>query len=288
MAVRNRRAQASTRRSAKRAAPSKRSPDRRSTGLRQPKSRRPMAKQIFRKRRQALEAPIIDLKGLHKTYGETGVPVHALAGVSLKVPRGEMLAVMGPSGSGKTSLLNMIGLLDTPDRGSVMVGGQDPSQIKRRKLPAFRQRQIGLVFQQKNLIPTLTALENVYLPFRYTSGAKSVKREQAEEGLRLVGMFERANHRPSQLSGGEQQRVAIARALVNSPAMVLADEPTGELDSKTGHSIVKLMQNLNAKLGQTFVLVTHNEAVAAECHRIVRMQDGKIVSEHRPRKRRAA
>lgn len=251
-----------------------------------PRGNRVMAKQIFHKRRQTAEAPIIELRGVHKTYGGAAVPVHALAGVSLRVVRGEMLAIMGPSGSGKTSLLNLIGLLDTPDRGSVSVGGQQADQIKRRKLPAFRQKQIGLVFQQKNLIPTLTALENVYLPFRYTSGAKSVKREQAEEALRQVGMIERAGHRPFQLSGGEQQRVAIARALVNSPAMVLADEPTGELDSKTGQAVVRLMQDLNAKLGQTFVLVTHNEAVAAECDRIVQMQDGKIISERRPRKRR--
>lgn len=242
------------------------------------KRRKPrMKRKIFKKLDVKHEPPIIELKGIKKTYTETEVPVRALGGVNLKIKRGGMIAIMGPSGSGKTTLMNIIGLLDSPDAGTVLFAGEDVAELKRRKLPVFRQKEVGYIFQQKNLIPTLTALENVYLPYRYTRGKRQQKLQQARETLRLVDMLDRANHRPGKLSGGEQQRVAIARALVLSPAVVLADEPTGELDSKTGHVVVELMHELNQKTGQTFVIVTHNQMVADTCDHILQMQDGKIV-----------
>lgn len=246
-----------------------------------------MARQIFHKRKEkGIEPPIIEVAGVSRTYSETAQPVKALQNVSLKVSRGEMVAVMGPSGSGKTTLLNLIGLLDTPDKGRVLFSGENAATIKRRRLPVFRQGHVGFVFQQKNLIPTLSALQNVYLPFRYRKGKRTLKLEQAREALRLVDMIDRADHLPSQLSGGQQQRVAIARALVLSPSIVLADEPTGELDSKTGHVIVHLMKSLSARTGQTFVIVTHNEMVREECDRVVRLQDGKVIEDKPQRKKR--
>lgn len=244
-----------------------------------------MAGRIFRKRK-GMDVPIIELSGISRTYTETPEPVKALRNVSFKVRRGEMVAVMGPSGSGKTTLLNLIGLIDSPDKGRVLFDGEDAAQIKHRRLPAFRQRHVGFVFQQKNLIPTLTALQNVYLPFRYRKGKRTLKMEQAKEALRLVSMVDRADHLPSQLSGGQQQRVAIARALVLSPSIVLADEPTGELDSKTGQAIVHLMRNLSVATGQTFVIVTHNEMVRQECHRVIRLQDGKVIGDKLTRSKR--
>lgn len=244
--------------------------------LRRSKSQ-PDTRALFTKRPDKNESPILELKDVARTYGETAVPVPALRGVSMKVARREMVAIMGPSGSGKTTLLNMIGLLDTPDSGQVIYRGEDVTKLKRKRLSTFRQVEIGFVFQQKHLLPTLTALENVSLPFRYLKGDRNIQREQALEALRLVDMADRADHRPAQLSGGQQQRVALARALVLSPAVILADEPTGELDSKTGDAIVKLMRQLNETTGQTFVIVTHNDHVAEACDRIVRMQDGKIL-----------
>jgi putative ABC transport system ATP-binding protein len=241
--------------------------------LKRRKSR--MARKLFTKQDEQLP-PIVELKGVHKTYRSSQIPVKALAGVDLSVKRGEMVAIMGPSGSGKSTLLNIIALLDNPDRGRVLFAGEDLQELSRRKIPVFRQKEVGMIFQQKNLIPTLTAFENVYLPFRYTRGKRSFKREQANEALRLVGMSDRADHRPAHLSGGEQQRVAVARSLVLSPAVVLADEPTGELDSKTGRIVVKLMQQLNSRTGQTFVIVTHNQMVADACHRVLEMTDGRL------------
>lgn len=234
-----------------------------------------MASRIFKKRTEATQ-PVVELSGVFKTYTEQTEPIHALNNVSLKVARGEMVAIMGPSGSGKTTLLNMIGLLDAPDKGTLRFRGEDSTTLKRRQLPQFRQERVGFIFQQKNLIPTLTALENVYLPFRYRRGKKQLKLEQTREALRLVNMVDRASHRPSQLSGGQQQRVAIARALVLSPAVVLADEPTGELDSKAGHAVIELMHDLSRQTGQTFIIVTHNEMVAASCDRLFQMQDGRL------------
>lgn len=243
---------------------------------RKPKTR--MARKLFKPQDEKLP-PIVELRGVHKTYRDSQIPVKALNGVNLTVERGEMVAIMGPSGSGKTTLMNIAGLLDTPDadRGRVLYAGEDLDELKRRKIPVFRQKEIGMIFQTKNLIPTLTAFENVYLPFKYTRGKRSYKRQQVEEALRLVGMSDRADHFPNQLSGGERQRVAVARALVMSPAVILADEPTGELDSKTGREVVKLMEQLNERTGQTFIIVTHNEMVAGVCHRTVHMKDGQIL-----------
>ncbi|MEX2043469.1 MAG: ABC transporter ATP-binding protein [Patescibacteria group bacterium] len=223
--------------------------------------------------------PMVEVTGIHRTY-EAAEPVRVLRGVSLKVERGEMVALMGPSGSGKTTLLNVIGLLDTPDAGTVKFAGVDVTDLKRRRIPLFRQNEVGMIFQQKNLIPSLTAFENVYLPFRYAArGKRKQGREQAREALRLVGMLERENHRPDQLSGGEQQRVAVARALALSPAVVLADEPTGELDHKTSDQVMDLIQELNRQTGQTFVIVTHDHSVAERADRILTMDDGKVVPE---------
>ncbi|HEY8108770.1 MAG TPA: ABC transporter ATP-binding protein [Patescibacteria group bacterium] len=233
--------------------------------------------------------PMVEVTGVHRTYESGAEPVRVLKGVSLKVQRGEMVALMGPSGSGKTTLLNVIGLLDTPDSGTVKFAGIDVTDLKRRKVPLFRQNEVGMIFQQKNLIPSLTAFENVYLPFRYARGKRKAGREQAREALRLVGMLERENHLPNQLSGGEQQRVAVARALVLSPAVVLADEPTGELDHKTSDDVMDLLQELNEQTGQTFVIVTHDHSVADRADRVLNMDDGKVVPEKRqaPRKRPA-
>ena len=236
--------------------------------------------------------PMVEVTGVHRTYESGAEPVRVLKGVSLKVKRGEMVALMGPSGSGKTTLLNVIGLLDTPDSGTVKFAGVDVTELKRRKIPLFRQNEVGMIFQQKNLIPSLTAFENVYLPFRYARGKRKQGREQAREALRLVGMLEREDHLPNQLSGGEQQRVAVARALVLSPAVILADEPTGELDHKTSDQVMELIQELNKKTGQTFIIVTHDRSVAERADRILTMEDGKLVPEARrsaaPRKRPAA
>lgn len=231
--------------------------------------------------------PALELRQVVRTY-QSAVPVKALRGVSLSIARGEMVAIMGASGSGKTTLLNIAGLLDTPDQGSVRYDGMDIAGLKRRQLIRFRQEQVGLVFQQKNLIPTLTALENVFMPFRYKRGKKREQLEQATEALRLVGLIDRADHLPNRLSGGEQQRVAIARALVLNPAVVLADEPTGELDTKTGQQVVDLMLELNERTNQSFLIVTHNEDVAKQCDRTIHMQDGQVVEErkHRRRKRK--
>ena len=252
--------------------------------LRRSKPKPRMKGKLFTKQDDKLP-PIVEVKSAYRTYRESQVPVKALNGVSLKVNRGEMVAIMGPSGSGKTTLLNILGLLDYPDEGKVLFAGEDLGEMKRRKVPIFRQKEIGMIFQQKNLIPTLTAFENVYLPFRYSRGKRGFKKDQAEEALRMVDMIDRRDHNPSQLSGGEQQRVAIARALVLSPAVVLADEPTGELDSKTGQKVVTLMEDLNRQTGQTFILVTHNPMVADVCHRLVQMRDGRVTEKPKRRKR---
>ncbi len=227
--------------------------------------------------------PIVELKDIHRNYREGTQPVKALRGVNLEVGRGEMIAIMGPSGSGKTTLLNIVGLLDTPDAGTVKFAGVDLGELKRRKVPVFRQNEVGMIFQQKNLIPSLTAFENVYLPFRYARGKRSQGREQAREALRLVGMLERSEHLPYQLSGGEKQRVAVARALVLSPAVVLADEPTGELDSANSHHVMELLRELNRRTGQTFIIVTHDRSVADVCDRTLHMEDGKIKETTRKR-----
>lgn len=195
--------------------------------------------------------------------------------MDLAVYPGEMLAVMGPSGSGKSTLLNLLGALDTPTSGEVIVEGQDLAQIK--DVDGFRSATLGFVFQMHNLIPTLTALENVQVPTRGRGGRG---RERALEMLELVGLADRANHLPNQLSGGQRQRVAIARALVNEPRFILADEPTGNLDSISGREIIELLARLNQEHGATILIVTHDRTVARATQRILQMQDGRIVHEH--------
>ena len=220
---------------------------------------------------------IVETRGLIKVYGN-GAQVRALDGVNMRVARGEFVSVMGPSGSGKSTLLNMIGALDRPTSGTVIVNGRDVGQI--RDIDAFRARTVGFIFQMHNLIPTLTARENVEVPMRGQRVRASARRRRAEELLALVGLAERMNHLPNQLSGGERQRVAIARSLANQPVIVLADEPTGNLDSHSGAEVIALMHRLNRELGTTFIIVTHDPAVARQTDRILVMRDGNIVHEH--------
>ena len=205
--------------------------------------------------------------------------VHALDGVTLTVRAGEFVSVMGRSGSGKSTLLHLIGCLDRPTSGSVWIDGQEVTRVPRRVLPHIRARKIGFVFQQYNLIPSLTALENVVLPLRYARVARGERRPRALEALRLVGLDGRAGALPSQLSGGQQQRVAVARALVVQPALLLGDELTGALDSQTAIQVVDLLRTLNHTRGQTCILVTHDPLVADRTDRLIRLRDGRIESD---------
>ncbi len=218
---------------------------------------------------------LIEANDLVRVYGD-GEEIRALDGVDLRVKHGELLAIMGPSGSGKSTLLNVLGALDKPTRGSVFIGGQDMAKIENKA--AFRANTVGFIFQLHNLLPTLTALENLEVPMvgRLTAAES---RARAEELLELVDLADRRNHLPNQLSGGQRQRVAVARALANNPPLVLADEPTGNLDSAAGHDLMELIRELNLSQGVTFVIVTHDLAVARETSRILVMEDGKIVRE---------
>ncbi|HEY8346734.1 MAG TPA: ABC transporter ATP-binding protein [Symbiobacteriaceae bacterium] len=202
--------------------------------------------------------------------------VRALDRVSLTVRRGEILGIMGRSGSGKSTLLHILGCLDRPTSGEVWIDGVPVTRLPERALPALRLRKVGFVFQSHNLIPCLTALENVALPLRYLRLPARQAMEKARAALEAVGLSDRMHHLPAQLSGGQQQRVAIARALVNSPALVLADEPTGALDSQTARDLLALIRRLSAEQGQTFVVVTHDPLVGQACDRIVTMEDGRI------------
>ena len=221
---------------------------------------------------------LIELKGLYKTYWMGSNPVHALRGVSLRVNPGEFIAVMGPSGSGKSTLMHLLGLLDTPDKGSYRLAGRNTSSLDEDDLAALRSRAIGFVFQQFNLLPRMTALENAQLPLLYTH--ESGEAEDPAAMLKAVGLASRSHHRPSEMSGGQQQRVALARALVNQPQLILADEPTGNLDSATQKEILSLFTQLNRQ-GLTIILVTHEADVAKYARRIIRMRDGRIVSDVR-------
>ena len=220
---------------------------------------------------------IAETRDLIKVYGD-GAQVRALDGVNLRVARGEFISVMGPSGSGKSTLLNMLGALDRPTSGQVLVNEKDLTAV--RDLDTFRARTVGFVFQLHNLIPTLTARENVEVPMRGQPIGARARHRRARELLELVGLAERMNHLPNQLSGGERQRVAIARSLANEPALILADEPTGDLDSQNGVEVIGLMDQLNHELGTTVIVVTHDPAVARQTDRILVMRDGRIVHEH--------
>lgn len=220
---------------------------------------------------------IIEAKNLNKSYklSKDNI-VHALNGLSLKIEKGEIVAIMGPSGSGKSTLLNMFGILDKPTSGEVAIEGRNVSKAKKKHFPKIRSEMVGFIFQQYNLIPTLSVLENVMLPLKYSKVKKAEAKARAQKVLEEVGMGDRAGSKPTQLSGGQQQRVAIARALVNSPAIILADEPTGNLDTKTGDEIIEMMVRLNKSTGQTFVIVTHNPDVTRIADRIVHLRDGKL------------
>jgi putative ABC transport system ATP-binding protein len=222
---------------------------------------------------------IVETQELEKVYRMGKVVIPALHDVNLKVPKGDMLCLYGPSGSGKTTLLNIIGGLAKPTSGRVLVDGIDLTKLKGNELAEFRLRKVGFIFQSFNLIPTLTALENVELPMIYAKVPKSERRRRAVEMLEVVKMGHRLNHKPDELSGGEQQRVAIARALVNYPSIVLADEPTAAIDTASIHMLMKIIQELNSKKGQTFIIVTHDLLVAQACKRSVIMRDGKIERE---------
>jgi len=217
---------------------------------------------------------IIKTKNLTKIYGKGHAQVRALDGMSLSVERGEFLVVMGPSGSGKTTLLNMLGALDKPTSGEVFIDEVQISKVPERKLFKIRREKVGFIFQTYYLVPTLNALENVLVPTLPLG--KDQFREKARELLETVGLNKRVHHRPSQLSGGEQQRTAIARALILDPPIILADEPTGNLDSKTGQEIVNLMRRLDKERGKTFVTVTHDPAITKAADRVVKILDGKI------------
>jgi len=221
---------------------------------------------------------ILEAKDVKKTYRMGEVLVPALRGVTFTVKEGEFLAILGPSGSGKSTLLHLAGGLDKPSEGKVFVDDTDIFKLSSNELAEVRLRKIGFVFQFFNLLPRLTALRNVELPLTLADVPEKEAIEKAEEMLKLVGLTERINHRPSELSGGEQQRVAIARALINNPKIVLADEPTGNLDTSTGEEIVQLMKRLNEERGQTFVVVTHDPSIAEVADRVLFLKDGVIQS----------
>jgi len=222
------------------------------------------------------EKVIVEAIGLTKIYGN-GHEVHALDGVSFRVHQAEFVAVMGPSGSGKSTLLNMIGALDRPTHGQVIVNGQDMSKL--HDLDRFRARTVGFVFQMHNLIPTLTAVENIEVPMQGQGLSERAQRKRAEELINMVGLQGRGHHVPAQLSGGQRQKVAIARALANNPAIILADEPTGNLDSASGSEVLNVLEQLHSEHGTTIMIVTHDPTVARRTHRILMMQDGQIIHE---------
>jgi len=223
-----------------------------------------------------MSEPIIQVRDLRKVYRVGEVEVHALRGVNLEVPRGEFLCVAGPSGSGKSTLFHILGGLLAPTAGTVIVGGHDLSKLSDAARTALRRKMVGFVFQKFNLLPTLTAADNIAIA-RHIAGRNQEQDPWFQQVVELLGIADRLQHKPAKLSGGEQQRVAIARAVVNHPAILLADEPTGNLDSQNSAAVLKLLRELNERFGQTVLLITHDPNVASYAHRIVHMLDGRLV-----------
>lgn len=226
-----------------------------------------------------MDKPIIQAHNIHKTFRNGKIEVHALAGVDLAIAAGEMVAVMGPSGCGKTTLINCLSGLDSFDQGEVEIEGAALRTMSDRARTSYRARRMGFVFQTFNLLPVITAVENVELPLLLSDVRPREARQRALAGLAQVGLADRAEHRPAELSGGERQRVTIARALAGRPAIIWADEPTGNLDTRAATDVLTLMRDLNRELGQTFVIVTHDPRIGDLCNRVIRMQDGAIVSD---------
>ena len=225
-------------------------------------------------------AKLIELRDVYKIYGEgLESEVRALDGVSLDIEKGEFVAVVGQSGSGKSTMMNVLGCLDIPTRGTYRLDGVDVRELSDKELSRIRNKQIGFIFQQYNLIQNLTVLENVELPLIYQGIDPIDRRELAMQALARVGLADRAQHKPTQMSGGQQQRVAIARAISTHPPIIMADEPTGALDSRTGHEVLGFLQQLN-KEGSTVILITHDNGIAATARRVVRIADGKIIEDH--------
>jgi putative ABC transport system ATP-binding protein len=228
--------------------------------------------------RDSTEAPLISVKDLHKIYQVGTQTVPAVQGIDLEVDRGEHMAIMGSSGSGKSTLMNMLGCLDTPTRGTYHLNGTEVSTLRDDQLAEIRNREIGFVFQTFNLLPRSTAAQNVELPLIYAGIKAGERSERVAAAIEAVGLTDRRTHKPNELSGGQRQRVAIARALVNNPSLLLADEPTGNLDSVTSEEIMLILDDLNAR-GHTVIIVTHEEEIAARCKRVVRLHDGRIISD---------
>jgi putative ABC transport system ATP-binding protein len=222
-----------------------------------------------------MEETLISVRGLRKSYAIGTQVVHALDGLDLDIERGEYVALMGPSGSGKSTLMNILGCLDSPTEGTYRLNGQEVARMDEDALADIRNREIGFVFQTFNLLPRYTALENVALPLVYAGVSRAGREARAEEVLDLVGLKDRMHHKPNELSGGQRQRVAVARALVNKPSLILADEPTGNLDTATSHEIMALFGEIQAA-GNTVLIVTHEEDIAAHARRVVRLRDGKL------------
>jgi putative ABC transport system ATP-binding protein len=224
--------------------------------------------------------PLIETRDLWKTYVMGSEEIHALRGVSIQIERGEYVAIMGPSGSGKSTLMNLIGCLDTPSKGSYLLNNKEVASMNDDELARIRNEEIGFVFQTFNLLPRATALHNVELPLIYAGMPSKDRQERARQALEKVELTQRASHRPNELSGGQRQRVAIARALVNDPSILLADEPTGNLDSKTGTEIMGVFERLHSA-GNTIVLVTHESDIAAHAHRVISIRDGQVEKDAR-------
>ena len=222
-----------------------------------------------------MKTPIIDIKGITRDFQLGSETVNVLKGINLLINKGEYVALMGPSGSGKSTLMNILGCLDTPTSGSYILNGKQVSEMHDDELAEIRNKEIGFVFQTFNLMPRTTALDNVALPMVYAGFSKDERNKRATEVLTQVGLADRMDHKPNQLSGGQRQRVAVGRALVNKPSIILADEPTGNLDSKTSVEIMKLFGEIHGN-GNTVILVTHEEDIAAHAHRIIRLRDGII------------